>query len=222
MRKVWREWIWPYLLVAMVVLPLRSAIADSNWVPTGSMKPTLLEGELIFVNKLAYDLRVPFTFKRVARWDNPHAGDIVVFFSPEDGKRLVKRVIAVPGDTVELKDEVLIVNGKPLRYELVDVAPVRDEIYEDPKPILTIEHGPGASHHTMILPSRDALRSFGPLTIPDGKYFMMGDSRDNSYDSRYFGAVEREQIVGRAQRVLVSFDMNRRYGPRFRRFFEPI
>jgi signal peptidase I len=221
-NKIWREWVWPYLLVALVVIPVRSAIADSNWVPSGSMKPTLLEGELIYVNKLAYDLRVPLTFKRVARWDNPHAGEVVVFFSPEDGKRLVKRVIAVPGDTVELKDEMLIVNGQPLKYDVIDSGPVREEVYEDSSPIVSIEHGPGAAHRTMILPSRSALRSFGPITIPSGKYFMMGDSRDNSYDSRYFGVVDREQIVGRAQRVLISFDINRHYGPRFSRFFEAI
>ncbi len=220
--KIWREWIWPYLLIALVVIPLRSAIADSNWVPSGSMKPTLLEGELIYVNKLAYDLRVPLTFKRIMRWDNPHAGNVVVFFSPEDGKRLVKRVIAVPGDTVELKDEVLIVNGKRLKYDIVDVEPVKGEVYEDPKPILTIEHGPGAAHNTMILPSRRAMRSFGPITVAEGKYFMMGDSRDNSYDSRFFGVVDREQIVGRAERILLSFDMNRHYGPRFERFLNPI
>jgi signal peptidase I len=221
-RRIWREWLWPYLSIALVVIPLRSAIADSNWVPSGSMKPTLLEGELIYVNKLAYDLRVPLTFKRVARWDNPRAGDIVVFFSPEDGKRLVKRVVATPGDTIELRDEVLIVNGRPLKYDVIDSAPVREEVYEDSKPILAIEHGPKDPHRMMVLPSRSAMRSFAPITVPDGKYFMMGDSRDNSYDSRYFGVVDREQIVGRAQRVLVSFDINRHYGPRFGRFFEAI
>jgi len=220
--KIWREWLAPYLLIALVVVPLRSAIADSNWVPTGSMKPTLLEGELIYVNKLAYDLRVPLTFKRVARWDNPQAGDIVVFFSPEDGTRLVKRVIATPGDTIELRNEVLIVNGQPLKYDLADITPVRDEVYEDTRPVLVIEHGPKAPHQVMVLPSRSAMRSFAPTKVPDGKYFMMGDSRDNSYDSRYFGAVDREQIVGRAQRVLLSFDINRHYGPRIGRFFEAI
>jgi signal peptidase I len=221
-KRFWREWVWPYLLVALVVIPVRSAIADSNWVPTGSMKPTLLEGELIYVNKLAYDLRVPLTFKRVARWDNPQAGEVVVFFSPEDGKRLVKRVIGVPGDTIELRDEVLIVNGEPMKYRVVDAASIREEVYEDTQPLLVIEHGPNKSHYVMVFPSRSALRSFAPITLAEGKYFMMGDSRDNSYDSRYFGVVDRDQVVGRAQRVLVSFDINRHYGPRVGRFFEAI
>jgi signal peptidase I len=221
-KKFWREWVWPYLLVALVVIPLRSAVADSNWVPSGSMKPTLLEGELIYVNKLAYDLRVPLTFKRVARWNDPKAGDIAVFFSPEDGKRLVKRVIGVPGDTIELRDEILVVNGQPLNYDVIDSAPVREEVYEDPKPIVAIEHGLNKPHRMMVLPSRSAMRSFAPTTLPQGKYFMMGDSRDNSHDSRYFGVVDRDQIVGRAQRIILSFDINRHYGPRFGRFFEAI
>jgi signal peptidase I len=220
--KFWREWIWPYVLIALIVIPLRSAIADSNWVPSGSMKPTLLEGELIYVNKLAYDLRFPLTLKRITRWDNPKAGDVVVFFSPEDGKRLVKRMIAGPGDTVELRNEVLIVNGKALKYDFVDATRIQAEVYEDPQPRVAIEYGPNRPHDVMILPSRSALRSFGPIKIPDGKYFMMGDSRDNSYDSRYFGVVDREQIVGRAERVLVSVDINRHFGPRFARFFEAI
>jgi signal peptidase I len=221
-KRIWREWLWPYLLIALVVVPLRSAVADSNWVPSGSMKPTLLEGELIYVNKLAYDLRIPLTLQRVTRWNNPQAGDVVVFFSPEDGKRLVKRVIATPGDTIELRNEVLVVNGRPLKYVLADIAPVRDEVYEDMRAVLAIEHGPNAPHQVMVLPSRSAMRSFAPIKVPEGKYFMMGDSRDNSYDSRYFGVVDREQIVGRAQRVLLSFDINRHYGPRVGRFFEPI
>src|SRR5262245_13276000 len=100
-RYLWQEWIKPLAVVAAVVLPFKSAIADWNWVPSGSMKPTILEGDLVLVNKLAYDLKVPFTLWRLAAWDNPSRGDIVVLFSPHDGKRLVKRVIALPGDTLE-------------------------------------------------------------------------------------------------------------------------
>ena len=86
-------------------------MADWNDVPTGSMKPTILEGDRVFVNKLAYDLKVPFTTWHITEWSNPHCGDIVVFFSPKDGKRLVKRVIGLPGDTVELQNERLVING---------------------------------------------------------------------------------------------------------------
>lgn len=221
-RKLMREWIAPYAVLALIVIPVRSAIADSNWVPTGSMKPTILEGDLLYVNKVAYDLRVPFTFKRIAQWDDPKPGDIVVFYGHEDGTRLVKRVIATPGDTVEMRNGVLMVNGRQLKYDIIDAATIRDEVYEDPNPILAIEHGPADPHDVMALPSRPGIRSFDAVTVPDGNYFMMGDSRDNSRDSRYFGFVDRTRIVGRAERVLVSLAFNRYYEPRFERFFQSL
>jgi signal peptidase I len=222
LRPLLREWVLPYVVIVLIVVPLRSAIADSNWVPTGSMKPTILEGDLVYVDKLAYDLRVPLTLHRLARWSEPEAGDIVVFISPQDGTRLIKRVIGVPGDTIEMRDQVLIINGQPLRYEVVDATPIKDEVHEDPHPVLAIEHGPAQPHSVMALPSRDALRSFDAITLQPGHYFMMGDSRDNSHDSRYFGPVQREQIVGRAERVLVSVDLNRYLAPRFRRFWTEL
>src|SRR5436853_4206732 len=104
---LWREWVRPLGLVAIIVFPLKSALADWNWVPTGSMKPTILEGDLVLVNKLAYDFKVPFTLWRIARWGEPKRGDIVVFFSPKDGTRLVKRVIGMPGDTLAMRNNTL-------------------------------------------------------------------------------------------------------------------
>src|SRR4051812_49838603 len=109
-----------FLFVVLVVLSFRSSIADWNDVPTGSMKPNILEGDRIFVNKLAYDLKVPFTTMHLATWDNPRRGDVVVFFSPDEGVRLVKRVIAVPGDTVELRDNELYLNGNRAEYSAAD------------------------------------------------------------------------------------------------------
>jgi signal peptidase I len=110
-RRWWRREIRPLLILALVLFSIRSSLADWNDVPTGSMKPTILEGDRVFVNKLAYDLKVPFTTWHITEWSNPHCGDIVVFFSPKDGKRLVKRVIGLPGDTVELQNERLVING---------------------------------------------------------------------------------------------------------------
>jgi signal peptidase I len=214
---LWREWVRPLAVMAAIVLPFKSAIADYNWVPSGSMKPTILEGDVVIVNKLAYDLKVPFTLQRLAAWNNPVKDDIVVFFSPKDGMRLVKRVIGVPGDQIELRDEVLSVNGRKLDYTVGPGHPFRREIYEDPEPVVAREAGGGHDHWVMVLPSRSARRSFAPLVVPAGKYFMMGDSRDNSLDSRYFGLVDRELIVGRASRVLVSLDKNHHYVPRLRR-----
>src|SRR5277367_4097672 len=107
----------PLLIMVLVMLAFRSAIADWNDVPTGSMKPTILEGDRVFVNKIAYDLKVPFTTWHLAQWDNPVRGDIVVFFSPADGMRIVKRVIGLPGDRIELRNDEVFVNGEPLKYE---------------------------------------------------------------------------------------------------------
>jgi signal peptidase I len=215
---LWREWIKPAAFMAIIVFPLKSAVADWNWVPSGSMKPTILEGDLVFVNKLAYDLKVPFTLKRLTEWDNPTRGDIVVFFSPHDGTRLVKRVVAVPGDTIELRNNVLLLNGTPMTY-----APVNGQAYaEDARAVLASEQGAGKSHLVMALPSRGAQRTFEAITVPPGKYFMLGDSRDNSFDSRFWGFAERKQIVGKANRVLLSFDKNHHYVPRLGRTFSSL
>src|ERR1041385_2448559 len=150
---LWREWLKPAAVVAALILPLKSAIADWNWVPSGSMKPTILEGDLVFVNKLAYDLKVPFTLQRLADWDNPARGDIVVFFSPHDGMRLVKRVVAVPGDTIELRNNVLLLNGTAMTYESVNAQTYAKEIYEDARADVAMERG-RSEEHTSELQSR--------------------------------------------------------------------
>ena len=218
LREVWREWLKPLALFLLVMTPLRSAVVDWNWVPSGSMKPTILEGDLVLVNKLAYDLKVPFTTLHLARWADPARGDIAVFYSPQGGTRLVKRVIGLPGDTIQLRDEVLYVNGLPQRYSLRDSQPFLRDVFEDRHPIVAVEHLGTCDHYVMALPGRLAMRSFGPDLVPAGHYFMMGDSRDNSADSRYFGMVPRDQIVGRAGAVLASFDTSRYLLPRVTRW----
>ena len=118
LRKLWREWAKPALVVLLVTSALRSALADWNDVPTGSMKPTIMEGDRIFVNKLAYDLKVPFTAWHVAEWADPKRGDIVVFWFPNDpDKSYVKRVIGLPGETVEIRSGKVLVNGQELKNE---------------------------------------------------------------------------------------------------------
>src|SRR5438445_9053118 len=125
-RSWWRKEIRPLILLALVLLSIRSSLADWNDVPTGSMKPTILEGDRVYVNKLAYDLKVPFTTWHLAEWSHPQRGDIVVFFSPHDGKRLVKRVIGLPGDTIELRNNALVINGEPVTYQLIAEELLRD------------------------------------------------------------------------------------------------
>jgi signal peptidase I len=215
---------WRFFLVfCAIMFPLRSSFADWNFVPTGSMKPTLLEGDEIFVNKLAYDLKVPFTTLHIAQWGDPRRGDIVVFYSPEDGIRLVKRVIGLPGDTIEMRDQALIINGQPVAYEnVITATPSQSDLLHENAAVLAREVLPSRNHEVLTLPAVSAMRSFGPLTVPDNHYFMLGDSRDNSKDSRYIGFVPRTNIVGRATHLLVSLDIHNYYRPRFDRFLSTL
>jgi len=221
--RFWREWIRPFAVPLLVVASAKSAIADINYVPTGSMKPTILEGDVVFINKLAYDLRVPFTFSRIAGWAEPARGDIVVCFSPTDGMRLVKRVVGVPGDTIELRGDVLFLNGIRQTYAPLPAERTRDVAAAERTGAVFAEEVLGQrSHAVMALPGRPALRDFGPVNVPEGKYFMMGDNRDNSNDSRYFGFIARREIIGEALSVFVSADLDHWLQPRFRRFFSSL
>jgi len=209
-----------FAFVILVVLSMRSSIADWNDVPTGSMKPTILEGDRIFVNKLAYDLKVPFTTWHLAEWDSPKRGEVVVFYSPQDGIRLVKRVVGVPGDVLELRDNKLFVNGQAADYGPVEPWYVGQMGVAATSYEFSAEAVAGREHPVMLTPDRwHDRRSFRPFTVPSGQYFVMGDNRDNSNDSRYYGPVERKLIVGKALSVVLSLDPDRGYRPRWDRFF---
>jgi signal peptidase I len=218
-----REWVKPIAIVLVIVGSFRSTFADWNDVPTGSMKPTILEGERIFVNKLAYDLKVPFTRWRVARWEDPKRGDIVVLFSPADGRRLVKRVVGLPGDRIAMVNNRLVINGRPIRYEPVDAAlaaPLPAD--SDGSFVVERERLDTALHDVMFDHGLAPARSFRQVTVPEGQYFVLGDNRDNSFDSRWFGFVQRDSIVGRATAVVVSVDLERRWRPRWSRFLRTL
>jgi signal peptidase I len=222
-HRYWRKEILPLLITALVLFAVRSSLADWNDVPTGSMRPTIIEGDRIFVNKLAYDLKVPFTTWHIAEWSNPERGDIVVFFSPHDGKRLVKRVVGLPGDTIELRNNVLVLNGTPVKYQ-----PIAEELLRD----IPLAEREGRSFASEILPEQThpvagnpsvaAARVFGPHVVPAGEFFMMGDNRDDSFDSRFYGSVKREKIVGRATTVVLSLDRNQYWLPRWGRSFTSL
>ncbi len=207
------------ILILTVMFAARSAVADWNDVPTGSMKPTIMEGDRVFVNKLAYDLKIPFTTWHLAEWENPRRSDIVVFFSPADGVRLVKRVVGVPGDRIEMWNDRLMVNGEPARYD-----PLPERVVDEIPASERGAHGfatetvANRSHPVMLTPALPARRSFTPVIVPAGCYFMMGDNRDNSFDSRYYGCVERSRIVGRATAVVISLDRADHFLPRWGRF----
>ena len=212
------------LLFLCLMLTFRSAWADWVTVPTGSMNPTILEGDRVLVDKHVFGLRIPFTRVHLTAGENPARGDIVVFDSPADGTPLVKRVIGVPGDVVSLEGDRLTVNGRAARYSAEDIESVRGLLAATTAehPLLLREEGLSHPHDVMILPDRLARRSLGTLVVPEGMYFMMGDNRDNSADSRYFGFVPRRGIIGRATRVIVSLNPDWHYAPRSDRFLLPL
>jgi signal peptidase I len=222
-RSLWRDWIWPLATVGAIILPLKSAIADWEYVPSGSMMPSIVPVELVLVNKLAYDLKVPFTTYHLAQWGDPQRGDVVVFFSPKDGMRLVKRVIGLPGDVIAMDRERLYINGTPVEYTalppnlatLVGASPEQEAFFAE-------ERLGDRSHAIMILPKRRALRTFHAVRVPAGSYFVMGDNRDDSNDSRFIGFVTRDRIVGRATTIIASIDLSHWGQPRLKRFMQPM
>ncbi len=221
---LWREYrgVAAFLLL---MLGFRSAWADWMVVPTGSMNPTILEGDRILVDKHVFGLRIPFTLTRITHGAAPARGEIVVFDSPADGRSLVKRVAAIPGDTLELDGEILVVNGRPASYRPGDLSRLREllttTVAQEPT-VLTEKADGGFTHDILLLPARVSRRVFGPVTVPNGMYFMLGDNRDNSADSRYIGFVPRRNIVGRATRVVLSLNPERHFLPRQDRFFAPL
>ena len=224
LKKIWREFAVPVAVTALVLFTFRSAVADWNDVPTGSMKPTLIEGDRILVNKLAFGLRLPFTLSWISRWDAPARGDVVVLFSPApDGTRLVKRVVGVPKDEIEMKSNHLFVNGAECEYGPLDEDTI-SQIDESERRAhgFAEETLSGRKHPVMSSMSRAVERSFGPVTVPEGHFFVMGDNRDESADSRVFGFVPEDRIVGRATRVIFSLDRDRLYLPRGDRFFRAL
>jgi signal peptidase I len=224
MNGLWREWRTFVLFIAVMVV-FRSAVADWNQVPSGSMLPSILVGDRIVVDKLAYDLRVPFTLVRIARWRNPERGAVVTFTSPEDDRLLVKRVIGVPGDVIAMADNRLIINGEPAEYLEARDATLR---------VLPATARRGYRFYREVVLGNERLvmlrddggdpftNSFSAVRVPEGHYLMLGDNRDNSRDSRAIGFVARDRILGHATSVAFSLDYDNYYVPRRDRFLAEL
>lgn len=197
----------------------RTAVADWNPIPSASMHPNLLEGDVVFVNRLAYNVKLPLTDIVLGHTGEPQRGDIVTFSSPKDGTRLIKRVMALPGDRVEMRNERLIINGQPADYaDAVQAAETIKGLGQLNALQVAETVGNSRPHTIQILPQVQAQRDMAALVVPAGQYLMLGDNRDNSADSRYIGMVPRALLIGRAERVLASADIQGNWLPRTERF----
>jgi len=214
MRRFWENWIKPFAIVVIVLSIVRSSLADWNDVPSGSMNPTILEGDRVFVNKLAYSLKFPFTTWTLASWSEPKRGQVVTFWSPKDGKRLIKRVAGVPGDRIAMRNGVLLVNDQPVPYA--------DDAAHSTRTVLTKRETLGEHQHAVqFLPAHPSNRSFDEVTLGPDDFYMLGDNRDNSGDSRLIGVVPRDLITGHAVAIAVSVDRDT-WVPRWNRFLQSL
>ncbi|MFH1360348.1 MAG: signal peptidase I [Candidatus Omnitrophota bacterium] len=175
-KSVIRDWVESIVIALILALFIRTFIIQAFKIPTGSMRMTLLEGDRILVNKLRYGPRIPFTTKRLPGFSEPKHGDVVVFIYPEDKKRdFIKRLIAKEGETVEIKDGDIFING-----ERVEDSPIKNIYYYN--------RGDYGETNEKII-------------VPEGNYFVLGDNSASSKDSRYWGFVPKELIVGRAELI---------------------
>jgi signal peptidase I len=199
-----REWLKSMALALVLFLVLRTFILNTFVIISGSMENTLLVGDLLLVNRAAIGTVIPGTSLRIPGYSDPRRGDVLVFDPPhEENMKLVKRLIGLPGDTLLMKDKVVFVNGQPLEEPYARHGG-NGENFTDPimawqRPYLA----PGVDPES-YRPTRD---DWGPLVIPPGHYFMLGDNRDASYDSRYWGLLEAWRLEGRA--ALIYFSYNR-------------
>lgn len=208
-------WIENKSLIVFITLMLifRSAVADWNDVPTGSMKPTIVEGDRILINKLAYDINIPFTQQSLIKLADPQVNDIIIFESKAANKRLVKRVIGVPGDIVAMSNNELTINHQKIAYTGKQIN--RDKVILDEE----INQNP---HRIQITNNPSPLGSFNSVKVPKDHYLVLGDNRNNSADSRVIGFVPRSEIIGRSSKVVLSLDYNNYFLPRKARFLLDI
>jgi signal peptidase I len=198
-----REWIRSLAVAVVLFLIIRTFLLSTFVIISGSMERTLLVGDLLLVNRLATGSRVPGTSLRIPGYSSPHRGDVLVFDPPhEEGMLLVKRLVGLPGDTLEMRNRELFLDGQPLPEPDLQHEGNGEDFTD---PIMTWQRQyllPGTPIDS-YRPTRD---EWGPIVIPEGRYFMLGDNRDSSYDSRYWGLLEGWRLEGRAVLIYFSYD----------------
>ncbi len=197
-RQTLVEYSRSFFPVLLIVLVIRSFVFEPFRIPSGSMMPTLLQGDFIFVKKFAYGLRLPVSETKVLETGAPERGDVVVFRLPADpGVNYIKRVVGLPGDEIRYERHRLVING-----EQVELAEHPDATPTNPRFIEQL----GEREHEILIANRGYMVGDGLHTVPDGHYFVMGDNRDNSRDSRFIGSVPETHLVGEAVRIWMHMD----------------
>lgn len=191
------EYAKSFFPVLFIVLVLRSFLVEPFQIPTGSMIPTLQVGDFILVNKYAYGVRLPVIGTKIMDVDDPERGEVMVFIPPHENKYYIKRVVGMPGDTIRYENKDLYINGELIAKEFEESIVIDTSIGELSGSLYTETLG-GIEHHTQHIDGAGRRRARTSWVIPNGHYFMMGDNRDNSSDSREWGAVSEDDIVGKA------------------------
>jgi signal peptidase I len=210
----WQENRQFFAILSCIVF-FKSAIADLSSISGASMLPTLLDGDKVWVNKLAYDVKIPFTEISLTKLSDPRQGDIVIVDSKMANKRLIKRIIGVPQDTIYMQNNALVINGVAIDYDILSS--------KDNSTIIK-EHLPHRTHQARLSQrflNRNS-RSYGPVIVPADEYFVLGDNRDNSADSRIYSFIPRGEIIGRSSSVVFSLDGDNYYLPRTERFLTEL
>jgi signal peptidase I len=222
----WIEYSVSFFPVILIVFLLRSFLVEPFKIPSSSMVPTLLVGDFILVNKFTYGIRLPVANKKIVELGNPTRGDVMVFRYPEDPSLdYIKRVVGLPGDRIEYRNKRLTINGKPVPVRQVDDYLSRERMQFSRR---FVENLGGVEHEILLEDDAPAMmmssRSFPyagncnynangvACTVPPGHYFMMGDNRDNSSDSRVWGFVPDENIVGKAFFIWLNLNELGRFG----------
>lgn len=200
-----REWIKSIAIALVIWFFLRALLVEAFRIPSSSMENTLLVGDFLFVNKALYGAEIPLVHKRLPSFREPERYDVVVFESPiERGVNVVKRIVGMPGDTLSMEDNVLYVNGRPLPEPYAK----REDAFSDPEDprmrAWQVNYLVGRDPRTY----RPTLKNWGPVVVPPDSFFVMGDNRDSSLDSRYWGFLGRDRIDGRPLFIYFSYDKN--------------